>query len=377
MKGWLPYLTLRRSPGAALAHVLLFFVGPAFFSGCTQDVFAPGENVPTEINFVLPPAEETKAGFGTEVISIDLFVYDAEGLQRLDSYQRLGPGAAAGRAVALSTSGAKRLVALANCPAEVLARGDFSALEDLRGLVMEYSEDDPARPLMSGETAFTAGQSGGCAVALAPLMSEIVIEEVAGTGGVAGLTVCLADLSGRCEVLRTEDFRPTEILPEGPAQPCTPGARLYCYPNSCAEDQLGAPATKIVVEGVRNGIPLRREAPVGGPDGIRRGSRYRLSLRLSDDPQTGSMTLYPGQFITGRDGQQIRVWVEVSPESTPVQFDLEDLEFDRERGIYDYRLDPDGKGVTLDLLQGGTGMFIVHAGPPVSEDLLVVIVVNP
>jgi hypothetical protein len=89
------------------------------------------------------------------------------------------------------------------------------------------------------------------------------------------------------------------------------------------------------------------------------------------------MTLYPGQFLTGRDGEQLRVWVEVTPEDTPVLFDREDLEYDRERGIYDYTLDADGKGVTLDLLRGGTGMFIVEAGPPVSQQLLVVVVVNP
>ena len=363
-----------------LAPVLLFLAWPAFLSGCTEEPFAPGETVPTAITLVLPPAEETRAGAGVravEVASLDLFVYDADGLQRLDSYQRLGPGALEGRPVALSASGPKRLVALANCPAGILARGDFNALEDLRSLVMEFTADDPARPLMSGETPFLAGQPGGCSVTLSPLMSEIVVEDIAGAGGIAGLTVRLADLSGRCEVLRTEDFRPTEILSEGPAQPFVPGVRLYCYPNGSAEDLLGAPATKLVVEGMRGGTPLRREAPVGGSDGIRRGSRYRLSVRLSDGPQTGSMTLYPGQFLTGRDGEQLRVWVEVTPEDTPVLFDREDLEFDRERGIYDYTLDADGKGVTLDLLRGGTGMFIVAAGPPVSQQLLVVVVVNP
>lgn len=372
MKGWFPSLFAGRSPKAALATLVSFCVLPAFFHACTREVFGPEENVPTEITLVLPP--ETKAGAG--IASLDLFVYDADGLQRLDSYQRLGAGAVSGRLVALSTSGRKRLVALANCPAGALTRVDYDAYEDLRRLAVEFAEDDPARPLMSAESPFTAGQAGGCTLELRPLMSEVVIDGIAGAGDVAGLTVRLADRSGRCEALRTEDFRPTEILPDGPATPYAPGTRLYCYPNDRAEDALGAPATKLLVEGTRGGVPVRWSAPVSA-DGIRRGSRYRLSVRLTDGAQTGTMTLYPGQFLTGRDGEQIRVWVEVSPESTPVQFDLEDLEFDRERGIYDYRLDPDGKGVTLDLLQGGTGMFIVHAGPPVSEDLLVVIVVNP
>ena len=54
----------------------------------------------------------------------------------------------------------------------------------------------------------------------------------------------------------------------------------------------------------------------------------------------------------------------------------EDLDFDVERGIYEYEMDSDGHGVTLLLKDNGTGMFTIDAGPPVNDGFLVLVVVN-
>ena len=75
--------------------------------------------------------------------------------------------------------------------------------------------------------------------------------------------------------------------------------------------------------------------------------------------------------------EKVHVWCEVYPEDTPIDISRDDLDFDVERGIYTYEMDPDGHGVVLTLRENGTGMFTIDAGPPVNDGFLVIIVVNP
>ena len=128
-----------------------------------------------------------------------------------------------------------------------------------------------------------------------------------------------------------------------------------------------------------------------GPHGLSRNVKYSYSLLVtrkgSTDPDDlvgpeevigeAWIKLYPGQFITGTNNEKVHVWVEVYPEDTPVIIDRDDLDFDVDRGIYTYEMDPDGKGVTLTLKDNGTGMFTIDAGPPVNDGFLVMVVVNP
>ena len=55
---------------------------------------------------------------------------------------------------------------------------------------------------------------------------------------------------------------------------------------------------------------------------------------------------------------------------------MEELEYDRTRGIYDYNIDSDGKGVTLTLKNPGTGIIYMSAGEPVNETGILVVEVN-
>jgi hypothetical protein len=55
---------------------------------------------------------------------------------------------------------------------------------------------------------------------------------------------------------------------------------------------------------------------------------------------------------------------------------MEELEYDRERGIYDFVIDSDRKGVSLTLKNPGTGILYMTAGSPVNETGMLVIEVN-
>ena len=65
----------------------------------------------------------------------------------------------------------------------------------------------------------------------------------------------------------------------------------------------------------------------------------------------------------------------MTPEDAKVEFGREELEYDRERGIYDYTMDEDGKGVVLHLKGRGSGLVYVEAGMPVSDAAGITIVV--
>lgn len=84
----------------------------------------------------------------------------------------------------------------------------------------------------------------------------------------------------------------------------------------------------------------------------------------------------PGTYIQGNIGEQLHVRCEYTPSFAPLDIGLEELEEDRKRGIYDYSIDRDGKGVTLHLKNPGRGLLYFEAGEPVNESALVVVEVN-
>lgn len=86
-----------------------------------------------------------------------------------------------------------------------------------------------------------------------------------------------------------------------------------------------------------------------------------------------TLTVVPGNFIQGYVGDDIRIRAEVTPSDARVEFCKEELEFDRERGIYDFTVDEDGKGVTLHLKKGGSGIVYIEAGMPTSASEAVVV----
>lgn len=85
---------------------------------------------------------------------------------------------------------------------------------------------------------------------------------------------------------------------------------------------------------------------------------------------------YPSDYIVGNIGDKIHIGCRVTPSQTPFDVGLEYLEDDKNTGIYDYAVDPDGHGVTLTLTGPGSGLIYMEAGPPVNEGALFLIEVN-
>ena len=88
-----------------------------------------------------------------------------------------------------------------------------------------------------------------------------------------------------------------------------------------------------------------------------------------------TLSISPGQYIEGNVGDEIHIRANVIPEDARVDIGKEELEFDKNNGIYDYVMDEDGRGVTLKLKSRGSGLLYVEAGNPMSDAAIIVVVV--
>ena len=75
-------------------------------------------------------------------------------------------------------------------------------------------------------------------------------------------------------------------------------------------------------------------------------------------------------------GDIVHIRVDSDPADALVNIGKEELEFDRNNGIYDYELDEDGRGVVLRLESRGSGLLYVEGGYPSSDAAIIVIVVS-
>lgn len=245
---------------------------------------------------------------------LDLFVFNEDATLSLDSYTR--SYAYSPDVVSVpSASGDKRVVVVANrdFPDDFVT--SVHCYGDLKQAVSELTDDHPSWPVMSGETAFVAGQGHGCSVTLEPVMSAIEIRTLRCRmegRSLTGVKVYLTGISNRAEILRREDFLPSETLNNGGlsetdlgrlpysgmvyrylgngrsngGETVYDGVSLYCYPNEAEDDSPGSPYTRLVVEGMLDGKPcfysfLINRGEAGEAGGIGRNCRYVFDLTLT------------------------------------------------------------------------------------------------
>lgn len=84
----------------------------------------------------------------------------------------------------------------------------------------------------------------------------------------------------------------------------------------------------------------------------------------------------PSGYLQAGIGDKLHVRCSFIPDYAPFDIGLDELEEDRQRGIYDYTIDDDGKGVTLTTKSPGMGILYMSAGEPVNETGMLVIEVT-
>lgn len=399
--------------------LLLLCLLPAFSFSCTADMPYSGTTIILKTRFQSCP---TRASDSWDLVrTLDVFVFNDDGLKRLDQRQHL-TNVSSDRVSVFSSEGDKIVAVIANLPPECSSGLDsVYDYESLEMLFSDYRYDSPHRPVMSGETVFRAGSSKTCELILRPVMSMVDISRVECRGDALGLkklSVYLIDLSCRCEVMRQNGFRPSELICCGafneievrsmtePSMACRnlslsssgagknvwKGTGLYCYPDDASEETSGSPFTRLVVEGELDGVKRYYPLAVGRggeqKDGVLRDVRYSYDICLQsrgkdhpyDEPDpadvavTGSVAIYPSSLIYASVGEEVHIWCETIPENIPLALDMDALEDDSASGLHTFVVDPDGRGVTLYLRERGTSIVYFEAGDPVSDSALAFVV---
>lgn len=286
----------------ALCHL------PAFlFLACTPQNI-PEEPAPTARKaqiYIYPSGKTTLQG-------LDLLFFQDAPLYRLDAYQHMD-GISGSRVTGTSSTAARKVVILSNYPANTYAWSGVRSLESLADLPFRLEDEDPAAPMLYGESE--AGVMNQ--VELRPMLAKVTLRSIACdfTGrAYAGeklqdVRAYLTYASAECRPFASED-RPSSWLnaggldeagtaalshPEIILRTLSPalGGRIHpsadfcCYPNPSDGTQFGSPVTRLVIEGRLRGVTYYY--PIDLP-GLQADVQYAMDVTLTragtTDPDT-------------------------------------------------------------------------------------------
>lgn len=312
------------------ALALLFLCIPAFvllsLYGCTDSI--PGNDIGREDGeqIVLHIKTGTGTGPGTNQTDrpVDIFVYNDDALQRIDSYQRLEPDEGNVLAVA-SRKGDKIIAAISNPQRQEYEWNSISSFEALCEMTADLAMEDACNPLRSGTVFVEAADNGYCSLTMTPVLSEIHIRSIRcdfsgkpySSATLKNACAYLTNVNSLAPVFESDDFRPMSpvnsngypdeslrtfrnpgtVYAEFPSEignvPVDSGIRLYCYPNSCEAETVSTPFTRLVIsgeiEGTKYYYPININkgefSLVQGYSGIARNCRYVFDITIR---QTGT-----------------------------------------------------------------------------------------
>ena len=285
---------------------------PAFlFLACSPQAL-PEEPAPTarKAQIYIYPAGKTS------IQGLDLLFFQDAPLYRLDAYQHLD-GVTGNRVTGTSSTAARKVVILSNYPQDTYAWSGIRSLESLHDLPFRLDDEDPAAPMLYGESE--AGSMG--AVVLRPMLAKVTLRSVAcDFSGRAYAGERLQDVrayltyaSQECRPFAPAD-RPVSWLNAGRldesataalAHPETvlrsltaslggriyPAADFHCYPNPSDGSEFGSPVTRLVIEGKLRGTTYYY--PIDLP-GLEADVQYRMDVTLTrtgtTDPDTPAVS---------------------------------------------------------------------------------------
>ena len=252
----------------------------------------------------------------TNIQGLDLLFFQDAPLFRLDAYQHLN-GVSGGRVTGTSSTAARKVVILSNYPVDAYAWSGVRSLGSLADLPFRLEDEDPAAPMLYGESE--AGSMGR--VVLRPMLAKITLRSIAcefSERPYAGerlqdVRAYLTYASQECRPFAPED-PPSSWLnagrldeagtaalshPETVLQPLSaslggriyPSAGFYCYPNPSDGAAFGSPVTRLVIEGKLRGTTYYY--PIDLP-GLEADVQYRMDVTLTrtgtTDPDTPAVS---------------------------------------------------------------------------------------
>lgn len=250
---------------------------------------------------------------------IDIFYFNDDTLQRLDSYQRIEGSSRDGedglyKVTGSSRTGNKILVALANSSSDKFTWDRINSYRMLKLQMADLRNEVEGSPVMSAETKVIAGKEIECTMTLEPLLARVTLSTIccdfhqrpyAGEK-LKDVKAYLTNVSSRCPYLPDSTVTPDSYINSGryiesdledfssPGMFCaaiadsigteleSPEKNFYCYPNS-GETGLGSPATMLVIEGKLQGTTYYYPIEIGRTDGdgIFRNMEYRYDVTIT------------------------------------------------------------------------------------------------
>ena len=251
---------------------------------------------------------------------IDIFVFNNDGLGRLDSYQRI-EACLTDKIPAASRMGDKILAVIANSGKDASDWAEVNSIAGLYDTMSDIADENPASPLMCGIADVSMGSEQECTIEMAPLLASVCLKSIrcdfsgrpyAGAP-LTDVRAYLINVSAQVPLFRQDDFIPAEIINaaglsdydmgrmlhpemlfsriENPIGPdaVSPGINLYCYPNTSREESIGSPYTRLVIEGKILGktfyYPININRNSGNQnrtgDGIFRSCRYVFDVTIT------------------------------------------------------------------------------------------------
>lgn len=270
----------------------------ALFSSCSNPEVSPAdrrnENA-CSIRTLLPAGKSS-----VSCRWIDVFTYDAAEGGRLDSYERVN-----GMNFQVhSTSGRKRIAAIANMPDSSFDYSDIISYGNLKNMVTEMRNDNPSCPVMSGELVLeNPGPGKTHYIELTPVMSRVYIKKFTvdfssrpyRNEELTDTRAYLLNVNGICRIMADSAVTPTEIInygrldsvnvrhlphPETVFSEKVENAEMFCYPCSTASGTFGTCTTRLVIEGKIKGQTYYYPIDIGAA-GVGRGKSYVFDITVT------------------------------------------------------------------------------------------------
>ena len=284
-------LPVRRNIFLTLLLSLLVLL-PAFFSISCKKLPSPSSGG-EEAAVVDSTLTVLKFGSACEypVKSLQVLVYKSEGtrsLEKMMTFEELPDS------VEIMTTAGEKLVAAVANSSKALSPVALDRYDSLKELGYDFSDEDTALPVMSGQCA-TARNNGE--ITLFPLLCEVEISSISNSMENYELAesprVRLVNLNSYAAVMQEDGFIPTEFIDYGEWQELPfdigmftqePGTTLYCYPNETDHSGIGGIRTSLELECTILGEPctftaelpafgrgtkLLADITIGGPDSCR------------------------------------------------------------------------------------------------------------
>ena len=305
-------------PVLGILSYLLFLVFPALICGCNpleingSNLKSPEGTTNTDYRDCVRTSIITDASLK----SLDIFTFEDDRLQRLDSYQRFDNLSCTGQTYDIaSCTGKKILIMLANNKKDKYEWADINCRKSLEKSIFNLENEDYDFPTMTAEHHITAGKS--LCSKLIPLTGEVILRSIRcdfSGKSYSGeqmdeIKVYLTNVNACCGIWNDEDVYPTRIINAGrlnesdmkhmihPELICQrfegkvgndiayPDIRLRAFPNSSPEESIGTPFTRLVIEGKICGktwyYPIEINREDKEESGLRRNRCYIYDITIT------------------------------------------------------------------------------------------------